>query len=211
MGSDNNPPTVHILPQQPARRIVKASTPKTSSSTATASPPAPPVDPKNAQDAAEERNRIPHRLLDTPSVQRELELEKLALIKRERLQSAQDRQRTKREQALQERRHCRTQPPAPPTSYNPMSRFLSVFSIAAHPEHKRHYMDEDQEGPLGKKIRSSDSQDDLVLDEVNADERVPNDSWSWYTHPTTLTVAVAASAVVVAWALRWVRARGGGG
>lgn len=106
-------------------------------------------------------NAIEKKPWESPSVAREIEQEKAASQKQARLASAQDRQRHARDKKVHDRRLVPPQSPegrtahttssnaAPPKAtssgagaaaapaVNPMTRFLSVFSVNSHPHHKR--------------------------------------------------------------------------
>jgi hypothetical protein len=121
---------------EPKRRIVKAIPPHPS-----ALPPTP------VQENGKDKDD--HPLNDEDDAQ----VDPVQWQKLDRRRSAQERQRKLHTQMLQERRFA-SSPKTPPAEKvaNPMSRFLSVFSIRAHPEHKRRAgpstRDEDEDSAL---------------------------------------------------------------
>lgn len=108
---------------EPKRRIVKAIPPLSSSESS--APPTTSVQAKSKDDVLDDEANA-------------TEVDPVQMQKEERRRSAQERQRKLHAQKLQERR-LSSSPKMPPIEKvaNPMSRFLSVFSIHAHPEHKR--------------------------------------------------------------------------
>ncbi len=85
-----------------------------------------------------------------------------------RIESMEERQRLRREQALQERRtNPKSKTPKESPQPNPFSRFMRVFSVEpAHPEHKRSYQGENVgEEPVVKKPRSTDAESDSEDDD----------------------------------------------
>jgi hypothetical protein len=151
-----------------ARRIIKATHPKADSESLV-------VDVSDGSEEKEDeleedssgnshrRNQvISHPIAESPSVAREIEQEKAEHLKKERMQTAAERQRAKRDKEMQERRNNPKKHPEQETKANPMSRFLSVFSVNSHPEHKRAFETspedkEDLNEPSGKRLRASET------------------------------------------------------
>jgi hypothetical protein len=142
-----------------------------------------------------------HQVAESPSVAREIEQEKAELLKKERMQTAAERQRSKRDKDMQERRKNPGKHPEQEAKANPMSRFLSVFSVEPeHPEHKRAFETsaddkEDLNEPSGKRLRPSETSGD------DADK----ESDTKFS-PSVTALAVAIAAVVVGVLLKWRRA-----
>ena len=142
VGSDDKGTVVSPSQQRP-RRIVKASMPSPSSS-----------DP-NLLATLEETKQGE---LDSS---KNADDEMAGLSRNERLTTMEQRQRSKREMKLQEKRQ--QNPPSSSTGAkpeaNPFSRFLSVFSVNSHPEHKRAFEgDAEIEEPLEKRPRPNDEE-----------------------------------------------------
>ena len=158
------------------RRIVKAVKP-------TPSPGGPEISPEEKDNLRDEeddnedskqRNRRSH-LRDapippheSPSIAREVELEKLKEQKQERLETMQTNQRLRREKRLDDRRKrnpqdggggdAKNSETSSQVQVNPFSKFLSVFSVEPkYPEHKRSYevSEDDEPEPSVKKARAS--------------------------------------------------------
>jgi thiol:disulfide interchange protein len=186
-----------------ARRIIKATHPKADAVSLV-------VDVSDGSDEKEEdledsghshrKNQvISHQITESPSVAREIEQEKAEHLKKERMQTAAERQRAKRDKEMQERRNNPHKHPEQEAKANPMSRFLSVFSVEpAHPEHKRAFETspedkEDLNEPSGKRLRPSETSGDDADKESNKKFSVS-------------AIAVAVVAVVVGVVLRFRRA-----
>jgi hypothetical protein len=146
------------------RRIVKAIHPISSSELSALPPPSIQENGKENDDA-----------LDDPD---DGEIDPLQWQKEERRRSAQERQRKLHAQMLQDRRFS-SSPKMPPAEKvaNPMSRFLSAFSIHAHPEHKRRAgpstMDEDADGALllsPKRPRPMEEEEDNAVEPTKEPE-----------------------------------------
>jgi hypothetical protein len=187
-----------------ARRIIKATHPK-------ADPASLAVDVNvNVSDETEDKlegssNRISYPVSDSPSVARENEQEKADYCKKERMQTATERQRANREKEMQERRNKSHKHPEQEVKAvaNPMSRFLSVFSVEpAHPEHKRAFEEspedkQDLAEPSGKRLRAS---------ETGGDDSSSDKETSKAFSSTVIAAVVAVAAVIAGVVLRWRRA-----
>lgn len=187
-GEEENPPSwnemlfgnLFSIKPQPKRRIVKAIPPPLVSPTI---PLPPPIDENSKNDDASD---------DT-------EIDPVQWQKEERRRSAQERQRKLHAQMLQERRFSSKDksPPAEKVA-NPMSRFLSAFSIHAHPEHKRRAgppEDDDAEdaalllSPKRPRPMEEEDTDDAVTESpTEPKERSPN-------HPVRYRGAIFALAL----------------
>jgi hypothetical protein len=179
------------------RRIVKASKPL--------------VSPKNSNAAEDNRNALAVKTTladddagylspvaiaeNNPSVERELEEEQAEASRQERIQTMEQRQRSKREKAMQQRRTSNNNEKKTVIQANPFSRFLSVFSVEpAHPEHKRAFEgDEGIEEPSEKKLRPTDSVDQDEQDEALEE----NTKSAAFSSSTTLLAAMAVAAISV--------------
>jgi hypothetical protein len=192
-----------------SRRIIKPTHPKLDVHTSDAEL------PKDNDENEKDENHngrpqvIPHHIAESPSVARELEQEKAEQGKKERRQTVTERQRTKREKELQERRNnprkSQTETASTAVTMNPMSRFLSVFSVEAkHPEHKRAFetspsdIDDFQEPE--KKRRATENDDGDDYDELSSAKK--NTLVPLTINATLVAAAVAAAAILVGLALR---------
>jgi hypothetical protein len=207
--NDNASPSGTSLNQRPrsdstSRRIIKATHPKADGADGSDGAEEKQDEPEEDEDSASSHRRhqvISHAITESPYVAREIEQDKAELLKKERMQTAAERQRAKREKEMQERRNNPGKHPEQEVKANPMSRFLSVFSVEPkHPEHKRAFETspedkEDLKEPSGKRLRPSEtSGDDPDKDkESNTKFSVP-------------ALAVAIVAVIVGVVLRWRRA-----
>lgn len=149
------------------RRIVKATPPrKSESGDGNVSDSVAEVD-KDTDDDDDDFEKVAYSAatsITSPSVARELEQEKAEIIKNSLKQSANERHRTKRETELKNRRQQKQQQALNVNSTeseqpqqqqvssdsswikaNPMSRFLSSFSVEQHPEHKRAFPKESKQ------------------------------------------------------------------
>jgi hypothetical protein len=201
---------------------------------------------KNKKGSKKGKDSIPNEIAESPSVVREIEQEKLEMIKQERKQSSMESQKAKRESILQQRRKgggsCTpeplattndspqndkdntdniTKPTATPKKAavraNPMSRFLSVFSVEPlHPEHKRMFEKSvDDDGtivePTEKKRRASDADNALSSstkdNQTDKDLNTTEDKSSLTSKILTTSAAVAVAAVVVGILVRLATAR----
>ena len=189
-----------------SRRIVKAAHPKPIVDTVPTE-----VQPKEKEEEEKGDEKpmegswrsIPSPVVENnPSIARELDQEMAEKVKQERMQTAAERQRLKREKEKEERR--KNQPHRQSNAKpNPMSRFLSAFSVQPqHPEHKRSFEKpaekEEYPEPSEKKLRPSDSSAPS-----GAGEPSSSDDTIWTR--TNVASAVAIAAIAVAVALRWAR------
>jgi len=205
--------TTTIIDRRPrsgstSRRIVKAAHPKPIVDTALIE-----SQPNKQQDDEKDNDKpldgswrpIPASVAEnSPSIARELDQEMAKKVKQERMQTAAERQRLKREKEKEERR--KNQPHRQSNvKPNPMSRFLSAFSVQPqHPEHKRCFEKpaekEEYPEPLEKRLRSSDSS---APGEGESTSTSDNTIWT----RTTVASAVAVTAIAVAVVLRWTRSK----
>jgi hypothetical protein len=188
-----------------ARRIIKATHPKADAASLVVdvSDGAEEKEDELEQDSSGNSHRkhqvISHPIGESPSVAREIEQEKAEHSKKERIQTAAERQRAKRDKEMQERRNNPRKHPEQETKANPMSRFLSVFSISAHPEHKRAFETspedkEDLNEPSGKRLRPSET--------PGGDDPDKKSATKFYASYSAVAVAIAAVVVGVVLRLR---------
>jgi hypothetical protein len=156
---------------KPKRRIVKAIPPPPPSTSFSLSPLSSHADiPPNREDDKDD---------DALSEQ---EIDPLQLQKEQRRRSAQERQRKLHAQMLQEHRFSKKEPSdAPKVVANPMSRFLSVFSIHAHPEHKRRAVVTDDDTALlsPKRPRPMEETDGTETSTEQKDDRSLRKAGCW--------------------------------
>ena len=231
---------------QPNRRIVKAAHPKKDPSN-TNKPTAVKTSSKDEDDEDDddfEKVTSPltaSHVFESPSVARENEQEKASHQMQQRFTQAESRRHSKREKDLQHRRQRSLNDPNAaaaantPTNQasssflaNPMSRFLSVFSVdASHPKraHSSASLTSEEEGdggeddgtaqePLEKRPRTDDAAAEADAGAggggaaAKKDDTAPPASNNYFTITTTKTVIlVAAAAVVVGLVIRWSRSQ----
>lgn len=154
-------------------------------------------------------DRIPNPIAESPAVARELQQEMVDSVKEELKQTTNERQRNHRNKTLQERRQLAQPSPSVDANdkenlkANPMSRFLSVFSVeASQPEHKRPYrssMKNPGDEPAEKRLRAS-SEDNSPEDKNGVDSQA-------FTIKSAAVVALVAATVAVLVGL-WNRSKG---
>jgi hypothetical protein len=181
----------------PPRRIVKAAPPKESSKDYLA------VDLSSDKVESEESSKQGLRgsslFADSP-VEREIQFETAELLRKERFLTATERQQTKRQEKIKEKRlvgpTATTSDANETPKANPFSRFLSVFSISVHPEHKRPYQmsDSDSTEPLEKRLRPSESANDSARNDDLSDDTPTTPLNSLLL--SVVTVAIIATLVV---------------
>jgi hypothetical protein len=186
-----------------ARRIVKPAHPvKTSVLDQEATSPQDAVD--DDDDDGYTRGAVNH--WESPSIDRERLLESAESQKMEHVRAAQERQKSKREQKQHER-HLKSPKDKRPTtttpvaSFNPMSRFLSVFSLNSHPEHKRRAVRtdlsvEDGSKPENKRLRLSIGHELDARDPSHGNHGGPPPPDDEPKSSSPLLVAAAAMAIV---------------
>jgi hypothetical protein len=152
---------------------------------------------------------------ESPSIDRDRVLEKTESHKMQHVRAAQERQKLKREQKQHERhlkspKDKRTTTTTPGASFNPMSRFLSAFSLNSHPEHKRRAARtdltvEDRSKPENKRLRLSIGHELDARDPSHGNpggRPSPDDAPKSSSPLLVAAAAVAIVAVVAALALR---------
>mmetsp|Transcript_3347 Transcript_3347/g.6995 ORF Transcript_3347/g.6995 Transcript_3347/m.6995 type:complete len:255 (+) Transcript_3347:137-901(+) len=167
---------------------------------------------------ANKKHSLPLPIAESPSVARELELEKMEQQKQGRLEEMKSSQRAKRDKRLDERRkkhgtqhqnflsagNGNDETTSSGVQANPFSRFLSAFSVQpAHPEHKRPYPQGSSESfdgmePTVKKPRSEKDNGDNV-------DGLASSKFSW-TGNNHLAMAGSVVAVVAVAVGFWLRA-----
>jgi hypothetical protein len=152
--------TAQLQPQQP-RRIVKATHPTKGE---TALEPIITVEAEEDDSKGLERSShsIPTPIADQDPVARELVTERYQQNKESRINTAVELQKSKKERIIHERRlHPENSKTNEGPSANPMSRFLSIFSVDLHPKRKATLTEEElEEEPSEKRLKSSDTIED---------------------------------------------------
>lgn len=173
---------------------------------------------------------IPLPIAESPSVAREQVQETYEHFKEDRRHTMAERQKATREHKRKERRTSSSSSSAPAAvpavSANPMSRFLSIFSVEPlYPWHKRSYekaTDDLMDEPSEKRLRPSaaeaatvegDGATTMTTTTMTKDPNRPEDtsrepaeppsslSQGWTSTHLLTAVTVVAVAVLVAW--RW--------
>ena len=222
-------PAAGDTPQQPSlpseasktttqRRIVKAKKQvqdaKTNPTVSTAS--------DDDEDASFEKVTSPltaTKVMESPNVARENEQEKVSQQTLERVSRAESRRLSKRNENVQHRRHRSPDDEARSTAAttasflaNPMSRFLSVFSVdASHPKRAHSLAAAEEEGdedesastkePVEKRPRTDgETETDQSAAAASGDTAAEN-----FPISAKMAILVAAAAVAIGWAFRWGR------
>ncbi|GKY93093.1 hypothetical protein MPSEU_000277600 [Mayamaea pseudoterrestris] len=200
------------LPVKPTRRFVKGTVPQPTSvhlqvDAATES--------KEDKDDSDIKERAPlghYSLGDSSAVRRELVKDDAEASRKNRVKMSKTLQSAKRDKIMKEHR-LNPKPPRDSPKAHPFSRFLSAFSVAAHPELKRAWkwiMPSDMEDcrePEEKRFRVTESALDGA-DEAPDESSLPSKEEGIRDSPSTnrsvlvTTVAVVFIAALIAWIRR---------